>query len=306
MNTKKTALLICTLLLLHTACTQAEKSGPKTAGAASEASAPQSGTQSGSPDEWDGDDPDDRPDEHTAAIQERCRSKLRRPDTVDDLTVQLYRTGVKDDCLYHMGKKELRKIWEIPVMYDHISPRDPRLKKKVENARLGIYIFKMARISPETGEEFPRKYIVYLNDAGLKNPGSLFPSGNPPVNMPDPIELIDPAYVDLDGTIDIHFSEPLKESSYRPLPNARLKGGFNYAWINGSRGMVIPVGYLIGFDNGGVVTSMSVKNNRENSEISDRSISESRKVAKELKKRQEIREKREQLEKQEKLKNGSN
>ena len=304
MNAKNPALLICALLLLHTACTQAEKSGPKTAGAASEASAPQSGTQSGSPDEWDGDDPDDRPDEHTAAIQERCRSKLRRPDTVDDLTVQLYRTGVKDDCLYHMGKKELRKIWEMPVMYGGISDRDPRLKKKVEKAYLGIYILKLAKKNSKTGEEYHRQYIVQMNDAGWENPGSLFPSGNPPMNMPDPIELIDPAYADPDSSY-IHYSEPLKESSYRPLPNARLKSGFNYAWINGSRGMVIPVGYLIGFDNG-VVTAMFVINNRRSSVISDRSISASRKAAERLKKLREIREKREQLEKQEKLKNGSN
>ena len=304
MNTKKTALLICTLLLLHTACTQAEKSGPKTAGAASEASAPQSGTQNDPLSEWDGDDPDDRPDERTAAIQERCRSKLRRPDTVDDLTVKLYRTGLKYDCLYHMGKKELRKIWEIPVMYGYLSYRDPRLKKKVENARLGIYIFKIVSIFPKTGGEYPREYAVYLNDAGLKNPGSLFPSGNPPVNMPEPIKLIDPGYANTDD-FDLHPDEPIQESSYRPLPDAQLKGGFNYAWINGSRGIVVPVEYITGLNYGAVIT-INVTNDRKNSMISDHNISESRRIVKELKKLREIREKREQLEKQKHSKNRSN
>ena len=305
MNTKNPALLICTLLLLHTACTQAEKSEPKTAGTASEASAPQSGTQNDPLSEWDGDDPDDRPDERTAAIQKRCRSKLRRPDTVDDLTVQLYRTGVKDDCLYHMGKKELRKIWEIPVMYGGISDHDPRLKKKVENAYLGIYILKLVGKNFKTGEEYYREYTVHLNSAGLENPGSLFPSGQPPTSIPEPLELREPSDPGFSNLPPPHYVKPPEKSSYHPLPTARLKSGLHYAWINGSRGMNIPIGYIPDVNNG-AATTMSVTNNREDSIISDHNISESRRIAKELKKLQEIREKREQLEKQKHSKNRSN
>ena len=264
MNAKNPALLICALLLLHTACTQAEKSEPKTAGAASEASAPQSGTQSGSPDEWDGDDPDDRPDERTAAIQERCRNKLRRPDTVDDLTVQLYRTGVKDDCLYHMGKKELRKIWEIPVTltYRGVDRDDPRLKKKVENAYLGIYILKRVKKNSETGEEYYREYTVHLNSAGLENPGSLFPSGQPPANMPVPLELREPSDPGFSNLPPPHYVKPPEKSSYHPLQTATLKSGFDYVWVSKPRRILISVGNIAGL-NDGAVTEISVMNDGE-------------------------------------------
>ena len=205
-NAKIPTLLIGTLMLLPTACMSAEEAAAK--------------------------------------ARARCRPLLHRPESIDDLVVQMYRTALEDDCLYSMETEELERIWEIPVIYSlnwSIDLESPAVQKKVQHSRLDVYIHKRNFLPTEDMFRKPHSsYSVTLTNHGIETIGSMFHSGRFPAELPEPLKLKKKLLLD-----DAVFAPMLPsvktelQSKYWSKPDDQIQGKFDYLWKKGKRGMYI-------------------------------------------------------------------
>ncbi|WP_373755459.1 hypothetical protein [Neisseria sp.] len=111
------------------------------------------------------------------AKQQRCRSKLHKAESRDDLLKQMYETAVLDDCLYAMDVEELEKIWGIPVRM--VDPNDRALLKDLHSP-IGLHIIK----DGVAGES--RAYYLKMTKSEFHRTGTLFPEGRFPAFLPKP------------------------------------------------------------------------------------------------------------------------
>ena len=200
-NAKIPALLIGTLMLLPTACMPAEEAAAK--------------------------------------ARSRCRPLLHRPESIDDLVVQMYRTALEDDCLYSMEAEELEQIWNLPVIYALDGEIDLS-KAKQRESRLNIYIIKwnMLPDRENNGKSF-LSYTIDLTDRGIEIIGTLFPNGRFPSALPKPIRLLGDPEIDPYELQDLSFYEPPKKTTYRSKQNDQIQGSFLYGWVKGQRGLSV-------------------------------------------------------------------
>ena len=183
-------------------------------------------------------------EEAAAKARARCRPLLHRPESIDDLVVQMYRTALEDDCLYSMKAEELERIWEIPVVYSlnqRINFGDPAVRKKIQYSRLDIFVTKWDFAPTKDMHSIRKPFVSYnvnLTDHGVKTIGSLFPAGRFPTELPEPVKLEKkPRTIDMLAYPMPPFDKAGFRSAYRAKPGDQIQGKFNYLWKKGKRGM---------------------------------------------------------------------
>lgn len=120
----------------------------------------------------------EQPDKSTSEEmkRQRCRSRLYKVHSRDDLLKQMYETAVLDDCLYAMDVEELERIWGIPVGIP--DPNDTALLKDLHSP-IGLHVIKSGS----------GVYYLNMTKTEFHRTGTLFPEGRFPAFLPEPREF---------------------------------------------------------------------------------------------------------------------
>ena len=196
---------------------------------------------------------------NTMAEEKMC-TDLKKVNNLDEMLYQFY-VNLDSGCLFTMPLVELEKAWGIKILSEErLQPGQtlfayPELRNSVDfrgkpyHSEGDAFYVEADRRNNRTSE-----FVIYITEAYYRAHATLFPEGNYPKLLPEPVKkshLQPPIY-------DNWLIEPIKKpdpgqpvhDNYPRSPAVRGKwGNYIYDWLNADRTHMI---HLIPYPSGTV------------------------------------------------------
>lgn len=171
----------------------------------------------------------------TSMAEENTCTGLKKINNLDELLYQIY-TNLDSDCLFTMPLAELEKAWGIKIISEERRQPGQKLFEIRESIDFGgkpyhaetdaFYVEAYHRVNG------PREFSIRITETYYKMHATLFPEGNFPKLLPEPIEkqvISPPSY------------SPGPEGSLPRYPqnSGRYSREYDYYWLNTNRTRMI-------------------------------------------------------------------
>ena len=173
----------------------------------------------------------------SAMAEEKMCADLKKVNNLDEMLYQFY-VNLDSDCLFTMPLAELEKAWGIKIMSRDRLQTNQKLFELRSSAD-----FRGKPYHSEADAFFVEAYrkdsitltfTIYMTKAYDKAHATLFPEGNYPRLLPEPIKKINrnpPSYRPL----------PLDDVPHLPKNPGKYRSDYLYFWLNADRTHVINI-----------------------------------------------------------------
>ena len=151
--------------------------------------------------------------------------ELKKINNIDELLYQFY-INLESDCLFTMPVEQLEEIWGIKIL----SERRPTPEKSIPQLRTGKYFHKKNFkseidaffVEMYHGSNNSKIFDIQITGEYYKLHMTLFPDGNFPKLLPEPLKKSDDAYFYMRST----------SKSLRPKNTGKYNKEYMYYWVN--------------------------------------------------------------------------
>lgn len=169
----------------------------------------------------------------TSMAEENTCTGLKKVNNLDELLYQIY-TNLDSDCLFTMPLNELEKVWGTKILdRNNLEPGQRYFevwgsvdfKGRPYHSEADAFYVEARREGSRT-----TKFIIVITEAYYQANATLFPEGNYPKLLPEPVKMLRNPPIHYD--VRRGDNESPVVSPRRPQNPGKYNGEYIYFWLN--------------------------------------------------------------------------